>query len=140
MVLGAGLVHLECAPSLLRCFFFFVLQTETHTSSVSSAIRIVDCKRVFDSVTKPRAPTGIDKHFAIDFAIIRGLLRRTSIVPTGLMLRDAGGEQLARTLLERLTAVLPKDSTVLPAEGRQRVSFPSRAVKTACLLRGEMQI
>ena len=49
--------------------------------------------------------------------------------------RHAGGEQLARTLLERLTDAFPKVPTVLPAKGRQRVSFPSRAVRDSLPLK-----
>ena len=42
-----------------------------------SAISVIDCKSVFDLVTKPGAPTGIDdKRCAIDMAIIRGCLRQ----------------------------------------------------------------
>ena len=38
-----------------------------------SAISVIDCKSVFDFVTNPGAPTGIDdKRCAIDMAIIHG--------------------------------------------------------------------
>ena len=58
------------------------------------AISVIDCKSVFDFVTKPGAPTGIDdKRCAIDMAIIRGCLKRMGVTlrcgPTELMLGDA---------------------------------------------------
>ena len=59
-----------------------------------SAISVIDCKSVFDFVTKPGAPTGIeDKCCATDMAIIRVCLRRMEVTlrwgQTGLMLGDA---------------------------------------------------
>ena len=82
----------------------FVRQTETLTSSVSSAIRIVDCKSVFGFVTKPGASAGSDKPCAVDFAIIRGCQRQVSVALRWIDVTDAekraGDEQLARTFLK----------------------------------------
>ena len=59
-----------------------------------SAISVIDCKSVFDFVTKPGAPTGIDdKRCATDMATTRRCLKRMEVTlrwgPMGLMLGDA---------------------------------------------------
>ena len=103
-----------------------------------SVISVIDCKSVFDFVTKPGAPTGIDdKRCAIDMATIRGCLKRIGVAlrwgPTGLMLGDAltkdkaEAADLSKTCVRASACQLADESSTLKRarEGREARSSPN---------------
>jgi hypothetical protein len=95
-VLSAGLGHLEW----YSCFFCaavfptYVLEDRGEYMKLLDLQAVIDCKSVFDHITKAGAPSGIaDKRCSIDMAIIRQCLTRMACTlrwaPTGLQLADA---------------------------------------------------
>ena len=95
-LLKASLGHLEWIMCSFAATLYpmFCLENRDKYSRKFSAISVIDCKSVFDHVTKPGAPTGLDdKKAAIDIAIAKGSLRRFGGTlrwgPTELMLGDA---------------------------------------------------
>ena len=61
-VLSSGLGHLECVMCMFATVLFltFCLQNSDVCIQQFSAISVIDCKSVFDFVTKRGASTGID--------------------------------------------------------------------------------
>ncbi|CAK0862474.1 unnamed protein product [Prorocentrum cordatum] len=95
-LLKASLGHLEWIMCSFAATLYpaFCLENRDRYSRKFSAISVIDCKSVFDHVTKPGAPTGLDdKKASIDIAIAKGSLRRFGGTlrwgPTELMLGDA---------------------------------------------------
>ena len=124
--LSSGLGHLEWIMCLFADVLFpaCCLENREKYSQRFSAISVIDCKSVFDFVTKPGAPTGIDdRRCAIYTAIIRGCLRRMGVTlrwgPTILMLGDsltkdrADAADLLRACVRASTYQLADESSTL---------------------------
>ena len=73
-----GVLHRR--KTIFPQFSAFCLQNRDVYIQRFSSISVIDCKSVFDFVTKPCVPTGIDdERCAVDMAIIRGCLRRMTL-------------------------------------------------------------
>ena len=128
-------------------FTAFCLENRDTYIQRFSAISVIDCKSVFDFVTKPGATTGIDdKRCATDIAIFRGCLKRMEVTlrwrPTGLMLGDALTKDKAEAadLLRacvRASAQLADESSTLQ-RAREEREAPSSA-KSDGKMRGHGQ-
>ena len=102
-----------------------------------SAISVINCKSVFDFVSKPGAPTGTDDtRCATDLAIIRRSLRRMGVTlrwrPTGLMLGNGLSKNKAdaavtlRACVRALALQMTDESSTLQRIDEQRDANSAR--------------
>ena len=128
------------ATALISVFCWENTDTYTFTQR-PSATSVFDLTSVFDFVTKPEAPTGIDdKHCAIDQAIICGCLRRMGAAlrwrPTELMLGDAltkdkadGAELLRACVRTPECQVSEESSTLIRAREERKIGKKTNNIR-----------
>ena len=138
-VLSGGLGHLEW----MACFFAaavfptFLLEDRTEYMRLFGMQAVIDCKSVFDHITKPGSPGGVeDKRCAIDMSIIRQSLARLVCAlrwaPTALQLADgltkdsAEPLDLLRACLRHGVYQLASEASVLAEALQERIRRKER--------------
>ncbi|CAK0795301.1 unnamed protein product [Prorocentrum cordatum] len=113
-LLKASLGHLEWIMCSFAATLYptFCLENRDRYSRKFSAISVIDCKSVFDHVTKPGAPTGLDDKKA--WAMVK--------------FEATGSDEQARAFLLGLVDVYPDVSSYVESEARVKVRVPAKTL------------